>query len=135
MSGPSNAWLHQTGYLVCNYDGQRIYVHRLTWYLHYGYWPKRLDHINRIKTDNRIENLREATAEQSSQNRNFLGGYLSKCIYFDPTHQSPKKYRVRVQANGNRRHIGWYATEREAKDAAAAALQAHHGDFAVDYYT
>jgi len=129
MNGPSKERLHKTGYLVCWFEGRLVYSHRLAWYLRYGYWPRRLDHINRIKTDNRLENLREATVRESNQNRRFTGRYLSKCIYFDETHQSFKKYRVRVQANNVRKHIGWYETEEEAKDAAIKAIRNLHGEF------
>jgi hypothetical protein len=130
MNGPRQ-WLHKTGYYCSSYGGKTVYTHRLIWFWRYGYWPRRLDHINRVKTDNRIENLREVTAAQSAQNRAFIGRYLSKCIYFDPTHQSPKKYRVRVQAEGRRRHIGWYLTEAEAQHAATAAVKQYHGDFGL----
>jgi hypothetical protein len=42
-----------------NGDGVTISAHRIVWALHHGAWPKQhLDHINRVRDDNRIENLR-----------------------------------------------------------------------------
>lgn len=58
-------------------DGyRRIYVdvrlykaHRLAWFYVYGRWPEgQIDHINRVKDDNRVNNLREANHSQNRQN-------------------------------------------------------------------
>ena len=51
---------------------RKIYqAHRIVWELHNGPIPKgmRIDHINRDPQDNRIENLRLATAAQNGHNR------------------------------------------------------------------
>lgn len=122
---------NKTGYAEITVGKVRVYAHRLAWFLSYREWPEQLDHINGNKLDNRLCNLRLATNEQNAQNRRFSGRYLSKCIYFDPTHPSKKKYRVRVQAGGIRRHIGWFLTEQEAKDAAIKAITSFHGEFSV----
>ena len=39
----------------------RIRKHRLVFFLVYHRFPKEIDHLNGIKTDNRIENLREVS--------------------------------------------------------------------------
>lgn len=57
------------GYLVIGIC-KRIYkAHRLAWFYAYGEWPNGyIDHINHDKLDNRICNLREASAKQNQQN-------------------------------------------------------------------
>ena len=58
------------GYIFGGLRGKYYYEHRLIWLYHYGEWPKEcIDHINGIKDDNRIENLREATKQQNNFNR------------------------------------------------------------------
>lgn len=57
------------GYVGVMIEGKRIQAHRIAWALHTGEWPKdQIDHINGIKTDNRIANLREATNAQNGKN-------------------------------------------------------------------
>ena len=62
-----NGYLYVSLYL----DRQRkdVYLHRLVWALVYGRFPKQIDHINGIKTDNRLENLREVNQSENDQNR------------------------------------------------------------------
>ena len=47
------------GYLKIRVQKVQYFAHRLAWFLYYGEWPEsEMDHINRCRTDNRIENLR-----------------------------------------------------------------------------
>ena len=57
------------GYLRAKIN-RRIYkLHHLAWLYVYGEWPSsEIDHINRIKTDNRISNLRLATRSEQVRN-------------------------------------------------------------------
>ena len=49
--------------------GKRYKSHRLAWALHHGEWPKdQIDHINGVRNDNRIENLRVVTQTENSRN-------------------------------------------------------------------
>ena len=50
------------GYIQISIQKVRYYAHRLIWLWHYGYFPENgIDHINRDRSDNRIENLREVS--------------------------------------------------------------------------
>lgn len=49
--------------------GSRVRAHRVIWALVYGRWPKEVDHINGIRDDNRLSNLRTVTRTQNARNQ------------------------------------------------------------------
>lgn len=64
-----------SGYLVCTIGGRTYKMHRLAWLYVHGRFPEKgIDHINGIKTDNRICNLRECTQSENLQNRTDVKG-------------------------------------------------------------
>ena len=87
-------------------------AHRVGWFLHYGYQPVMLDHINQNKSDNRISNLRECTMSDNLGNqkpKNKLGvkgvrkmpcgGYTVSCCgdylgYYKDITDAAKAYDV-----------------------------------------
>lgn len=59
------------GYCRLRVNGTEWLAHRLAWYLTYGEHPKEghvIDHINMVKDDNRLSNLREVTRSQNAVN-------------------------------------------------------------------
>jgi hypothetical protein len=70
---------NKKGYVVftLHYNGERIQVkaHRAVWIAKYGLpCPEIIDHINRIKDDNRVINLRDASPRLNSNNRRSYKG-------------------------------------------------------------
>jgi hypothetical protein len=62
--------LGRDGYIAIQIKGRLYFAHRLAWLYVNGVWPKnQIDHINGNRSDNRIENLREATRKQNGENR------------------------------------------------------------------
>lgn len=60
--------MRNDGYLMGGIQGKKYLLHRLIFLYHHGYMPKYIDHINCIKHDNRIENLREASYRNNNSN-------------------------------------------------------------------
>ncbi len=65
--------IYNNGYVrvIVFFHGKRfkLWKHRLVFFLVYGRFPEEIDHINGIKTDNRIENLREVNGSENCRNR------------------------------------------------------------------
>lgn len=60
---------NKDGYIRIKFNGKLILSHRLAWFYVYGDWPKQhIDHINRIRDDNRIENLRDVSIGENNLN-------------------------------------------------------------------
>lgn len=68
----SNGSVDKYGYLILKIKGRQFKAHRIVWLLNNGSFPcTELDHINRNKLDNRIENLRESNRTQQNRNKEF----------------------------------------------------------------
>lgn len=95
------------GYLAVCVKGKQYKAHRVAWYLHTGQWPNgTIDHINRVKTDNRIENLRDVSSAENSLNKNRgASGELYITKYKD-------KWQVRGKHGVS---FGYCSTVEEAK--------------------
>lgn len=87
------------------------------------------DHINGDTLDNRRANLRVASSAQNNQNCKMhidnSSGY--KGVYWE---KRVRRWRADIQANGERRFLGLYATAVEASEAYQRAALELHGEFA-----
>lgn len=62
--------LSNDGYACVRYNNKSYLAHRVIWLLLKGIWPKdQLDHIDQNRSNNLIENLREATNKSNHHNR------------------------------------------------------------------
>jgi len=123
--------IHSRGYVQISVGGQRYLAHRLAWLYVYGHFPlKQTDHINGIKGDNRIVNLREATQSQNLANRKkFERKILPKGV-----HESKRKVGVKYVAlimyKKKQLHLGTFKTIEEAAHCYDTKAKEIYGDFA-----
>lgn len=59
---------HGAGYLHGSLCGVPVLAHRVAWVVAHGEWPDKIDHINGVRSDNRLRNLRSVTGKENSKN-------------------------------------------------------------------
>ena len=95
------------GYMRIRLFGHAFSVHRLIWVLHNSLIPEgmQIDHINRIRTDNRIENLRVVTQRQNLSNHGIstASGYPGVWWY-----ERCKTWQVRIQVDRKTINLGYH---------------------------
>lgn len=131
-SGKVAGHKNSNGYIVLCIEKKTLQAHRIAWMLHYGEWPKgQIDHINGIRDDNRIENLRVVTSAENAKNKRVLSSNTSghMGVHF---HKGTGKWHARIMSDGVRTHIGAFDSKLDAAsayDACAKKLKFHknHG--------
>lgn len=114
------------GYVIISVKARRYTAHRLAWLYVHGEWPiGMLDHVNGVRTDNRIANLRLATQHQQNGNLRIRSDNKSgfKGVCWDKRQQ-----RWRVTLCG--KHIGQANTKEEAARLYDEAARRVFGEFA-----
>lgn len=123
--GKFAGYVNSDGYTAIQKNCKHILAHRLAWLFIYGEWPKgQVDHINRIKTDNRIKNLRIADPCQNMWNSTADRSGKSGVNGVTP---SGNRWRVRIRFYRKRINIGTFDTLTEAIEARANAEIKYHG--------
>lgn len=109
-------------YLHVSIRSAKYTIHRLVWMWHHGVWPKRIDHINGDKLDNRIENLRECTPSQNAGNASYSS--------MRGIERHGRKWRVRISTERGKIELGSYEDLGDAMIARDAGHLDYFGDFA-----
>ena len=114
------------GYIRIQINNKSYQAHRLVWLYMTGNCPiKTIDHINHIRTDNRIINLRDITQRENqynrSENKNNSSGY--KGVSW---HKKANKWHARIRVNGKQIHLGYFTDKEEASQAYQEAKEKYH---------
>lgn len=119
----------ETEYEIISIDGRRYLAHRLAFFYVNGRWPKEeIDHINGIRGDNRIYNLREASRKENARNRKRR--HDSACKYKGTCfNKKIRKYHASIMIGGKQRHLGVFVDEVDAAKAYDAAAKKAYGEF------
>ena len=102
------------GYVDIRINGKRYGAHRLAWLWVYGTWPPaQIDHINHVRSDNRLANLRLATnltnGRNASKRKDNRSGYTGVSWF-----KKGRKWRAYINMNHKPKHLGCFDTIDEA---------------------
>lgn len=113
------------GYTVVGIDGKVYQAHRVAWLIIHGCWPpEQLDHENRIRTDNRLLNLRvmdiAGNMKNKSKARNNTSGHTG---VYQTKHGN---WIARIASGRKQINLGTFDTIEAAVAARQAANAAHN---------
>ena len=118
-TGASRPMTPRTRYKSHRVDGKMYKEHRLTYMYHNEDMDQSLeiDHINEVKTDNRIENLRLVLSQENNFNRSYALGFITT------PHNS---YRAYIRHNKRQIALGTYDNILDARAAYLRAKKKYH---------
>lgn len=117
------------GYRSVSISGKRYTVHRLIYLYVYGHIPEFIDHINGVRSDNKIKNLRQCThpenrrnAKINKNNRSGIKG-VSWC-------KTQKSWVARLMTDGKVSILGRFWDKEVAAQVVRIERGRLHGEFA-----
>jgi hypothetical protein len=125
--------LNKAGYIEIRYKNVTYQGHRIAWALYKGIDPRELhiDHINNIRHDNRIKNLRVCTQLENSWNTPKRFGTVSKYRGVS-WYKRKNKWIAQIRHEGKAIHLGYFTSELEAHAAYMLATYRLRGEYARD---
>ena len=120
VKGRVAGYHNQHGYILIALNNVRYRAHRLAWVYVYGSIPNHLDidHINGVRDDNRVENLRLVTVQQNMMNNTVARGYRYRA--------KNNNYEAFLGVDGRRVYLGVFPTAHQARRAYLEAKQIYH---------
>lgn len=108
--------LKEDGYIRLAIDGSRYYAHRLAWLYEYGYIPYQIDHINQVRSDNRIVNLRESNDSLNMKNKTQYDNNTSGVtgVYW---RKDRNRWIAKIRVDGEQIFLGMFTKYSDAVDA------------------
>jgi hypothetical protein len=120
----AGCFCQRDGYIRIRVDGKLELAHRLAWNITYPNAPvtssEQIDHINHVRTDNRIANLRKATNTENSRNASIGANNTSGAlgVWFEKRRD---KWVAEIKVDRKKKHLGQFDTFEDALAARKAA--------------
>lgn len=128
-AGKAAGHIRNNGYHAVKIDGRNYMAHRLAWLMTYGKWPDHeIDHINGLRNDNRLSNLRDATRAENGRNLSVRSNNTSgiKGVYWSKRNQ---RWLAQITVNQKTKYLGIFKDVEKAKEAYSQAAAELHGEF------
>lgn len=123
--------LRKDGYFWICIDHQEYAASRIAWLYMTGAWPvAQIVHKDRARTNNKFDNLRQATASQNTKNRRGSCRSGLKGAYTYP--KSKGVWISAIRSDGETVRLGWFETAEDAHHAYVEAARKMHGEFASE---
>jgi len=119
--------LRKDGYYDVGLNKKLYLIHRIVYCLHYKHLPKIVDHINRVRSDNRVENLREADYNENTWNSGISVNNNTGVKGVRKTYNG--KYEARVAKGGVTFQVGTFSSLEEAKNAIHKIREKFHDEY------
>jgi hypothetical protein len=117
-----------SGYISVVINKVQYKVHRLIFLMFHGYLPTFIDHADGNRSNNRIENLREATRAQNNYNAKLRSDNTSG-VKGVSWHRQNSKWCAYINADNKRLYVGLFSTIEDAANAVAVARLKNHKNF------
>lgn len=125
--GSVAGYLNENGYVQIEVDGRGYLGHRVVWLMSNGAWPENeIDHINGVRSDNRVDNLRDVTRTTNNENKKGPNTNSSTGFLGVSWRKSRSKYRAAIKCNGRQVHLGYFSFPEEAHEAYIEAKRRLH---------
>jgi len=112
----NEGWVCKYGYRCFKINGKNYRLNRLAWFYEYKVWPIGvIDHIDEIKLNNKLINLRDVNTSTNLLNRKQPN--KNNILKVLGVYKVGNKYRARIKVNGIQKHLGYFLTIEEAKVA------------------
>jgi hypothetical protein len=127
-TGAKSGCFDKFGYVIVKINKKNYKAHHLIWMIHYGYKPKLIDHIDRNPSNNKIENLREATNAENQFNRTFNKNSLS-LVKGVTWNKKSNKWKAECRFNGKSHYFGVFENILDAKKVVQEFQRQNFGQF------
>ena len=108
------------GYVRFRVNYKHYYAHRLAWFYMKGYWPKQIDHIDHVKTNNAFSNLRGVAHLENMKNKTMSCNNISGVsgVHWN---KRDEKWQSNINKKGKKLFLGYFNDWFEAVCARKSA--------------
>lgn len=120
--------MNRDGYRIGSVNGCTLLAHRVIWAMQFGEWPPgKIDHSDTIRSNNSLDNLRQATDSENAQNRNIRSD--NRCGAKGVTALKSGRYQARIMLAGKSTSLGTFGCMTAAAIAYAKGSLMLHGAY------